>query len=113
MEKTWSLKKTRLEKSDIHRKKLACINLPKALVQLHPQGADSTIKRNCNLAAAAAAAAAANLPASRKGSIIYPKHSKLNKIKRQRNIKQMEEDGENSQDQTIEEEIGNPPEKDE
>ena len=111
MEKTWSFEKIGLEKSDIHRKKLACINLHKALVQLHPQGADSTIKRNCDLAAAAAAAA--NLPDSRKGGIIYPKHSKLNKIKRQRNVQQMEEDGKNSQDQTIEEEIGNPPKKEE
>ena len=92
MEKTWSFEKIGLEKSDIHRKKLACINLHKALVQLHPQGADSTIKRNCDLAAAAAA----NLPDSRKGGIIYPKHSKLNKIKK-RNMQQMKENGENPQ----------------
>ena len=39
------------------------------------------------------------------------KHSKLNKMKRQKNIQQMKENGKNSQDQTNEKEIGNPSEK--
>ena len=40
-----------------------------------------------------------------------PKHSKLNKVKRQRNIQQMKEHGKNPPDQTNEGEIGNLPEK--
>ena len=39
------------------------------------------------------------------------KHSKLNKIRKQRNILQMKEQGKNPQDQINEEEIGNIPEK--
>lgn len=39
------------------------------------------------------------------------KHSKLNKMKRQKNIQQMKENVKNSQDQTNEKEIGNPSEK--
>ena len=44
----------------------------------------------------------------RKGN---PKHSKLNKMRRQRNMQQMKEQGENTRDQTNEEEIGSLPEK--
>ena len=40
-----------------------------------------------------------------------PKHSKLNKMKRQRNMLQMEEQGKNPQHQTNEEEISNLPKK--
>ena len=39
------------------------------------------------------------------------KHSKLNKMRRQRNIQQMKEQGKNPPDQTNEEEIGSLPEK--
>ena len=44
----------------------------------------------------------------RKGDL---KHSKLNKMRRQRNTQQMKEQGKNPPDQTTEEEIGDPPEK--
>ena len=40
-----------------------------------------------------------------------PKHSKLSKMRRQRNTKQMKEQGKNPPDQTNEEEIGSLPEK--
>ena len=40
-----------------------------------------------------------------------PKHSKLRKMRRQRNTQQMKEQGENPPDQTNEEEIGSLPEK--
>ena len=40
-----------------------------------------------------------------------PKHSKLSKKRRQRNTKQMKEQGKNLQDQINEDEIGNLPEK--
>ena len=40
-----------------------------------------------------------------------PKHSKLNKMKRQRNMQQMKEHGKNPPDQTNEGEIGDLPEK--
>ena len=40
-----------------------------------------------------------------------PKHSKLNKMRRQRNMQQMTEQGKNPPDQTNEEEIGSLPEK--
>ena len=40
-----------------------------------------------------------------------PKHSKLSKMRRQRNKKQMKEQGKNPPDQTNEEEIGSLPEK--
>ena len=40
-----------------------------------------------------------------------PKHSKLNKMRRQRNMQQMKERGKNPPDQTNEEEIGSLPEK--
>ena len=40
-----------------------------------------------------------------------PKHSKLSKIKRERNTQQMKEQGKNLPDQTNEEEIGSLPEK--
>ena len=41
-----------------------------------------------------------------------PKHSKLSKMRRQRNMQQMKEQGKNPPDQTNEEEIGSLPEKD-
>ena len=40
-----------------------------------------------------------------------PKHSKLNKMRRQRNTQQMKEQSKNPPDQTNDEEIGNLPEK--
>ena len=40
-----------------------------------------------------------------------PKHSKINKMRRQRNMQQMKEQGKNAPDQTNEEEIGSLPEK--
>ena len=40
-----------------------------------------------------------------------PKHSKLSKMRRQRNTQQMKEQGKNPPDQTNEEEIGSLPEK--
>ena len=40
-----------------------------------------------------------------------PKHSKLSKMRRQRNTQQMKEQGKNTPDQRYEEEIGNVPEK--
>ena len=40
-----------------------------------------------------------------------PKHSKLSKMRRQRNTQQMKEQGKNPADQTNEEEIGSLPEK--
>ena len=40
-----------------------------------------------------------------------PKHSKLNKMRRQRNMQQMKEQGNKPPDQTNEEEIGSLPEK--
>ena len=40
-----------------------------------------------------------------------PKYSKLKKMKRERNIQQLEEHGKNPQDQTNEEEIDSLPEK--
>ena len=40
-----------------------------------------------------------------------PKHSKLNKMRRQRNMQQMKEQGKNTPDLTNEEEIGSLPEK--
>ena len=40
-----------------------------------------------------------------------PKHSKLSKMRRQRNMQQMKEQGKNSSDQTNEEEIGSLSEK--
>ena len=40
-----------------------------------------------------------------------PKHSKLSKIRRQRNMQQMKEQGKNPSDQTNEEEIDSLPEK--
>ena len=40
-----------------------------------------------------------------------PKHSKLNKMRRQRNMQQMKEQGKNSPDQTNKEEIGSLPKK--
>ena len=42
----------------------------------------------------------------------HPKHSNLNKMKRQRNIQQVKEHDKCPQNQTKEEEIGNLPEKD-
>ena len=45
-------------------------------------------------------------PAERK-----PKHSKLIKMRRQRNTQQMKKQGKNPPDQTSEEEIGSLPEK--
>ena len=56
-------------------------NLDKPLVQLHPQGADSTIKRNHKL----------------QDCKRHPKHSNLNKMKRQRNIQQVKEQIKNHQ----------------
>ena len=41
----------------------------------------------------------------------HPKHSNLNKMKRQRNIQQVKEHDKCSANQTKEEEIGGPPEK--
>ena len=58
-------------------------NPDKLLIQPHPQGADTTIKRSHNL------------PACRKGTPI----SNLNKIKRQRNTQQVEEHGKNPPNQ--------------
>ena len=40
-----------------------------------------------------------------------PKHSKLSKMRRQRNTQQIKEQGKNPPDQTTEEEIGSLPEK--
>ena len=40
-----------------------------------------------------------------------PKHSKLSKMRRQRNTQQMKQQGKNAPDQTNEEEIGSLPEK--
>ena len=40
-----------------------------------------------------------------------PKHSKLSKMRRQRNTQQMKEQGKNPPDQTNEEQIGSLPEK--
>ena len=40
-----------------------------------------------------------------------PKHSKVSKMRRQRNTQQMKEQGKNPPDQTNEEEIGSLPEK--
>ena len=40
-----------------------------------------------------------------------PKHSELSKMRRQRNMQQMKEQGKNPPDQTNEEEIGSLPEK--
>ena len=51
-------------------------NFDKPLVQPHPEGTTSTIKRNHKF------------PAYRK---VTPKHSNLNKMKRQRNIQQVKE----------------------
>ena len=48
------------------------------------------------------------LAACKKGD---PKHSKLSKMRKQRNAQQMKEQGKNSPDQTNEEEIGSLPEK--
>ena len=42
---------------------------------------------------------------------MYPKHSNLNKMKRQRNIQQVKEHDKCPPNQTIEEEIGSLPEK--
>ena len=71
-------------------------NLHYALVQPHSWRADITIKRNYDL------------PACRKDT---PKHSKLNKMKRQRNMQQVKEQGKNPPDQTSEEKIRSLPEK--
>ena len=72
--------------------------LDKPLVQPHPQGGTFTIKRNHKL------------PEYRiqKG---HPKHSNLNKMKRQRNIQQVKEHDKGPQNQTKEEEIQSLPEK--
>ena len=40
-----------------------------------------------------------------------PKHSKISKMRRQKNTQQMKEQGKNTPDLTNEEEIGNLPEK--
>ena len=40
-----------------------------------------------------------------------PKHSKISKMRRQKNTQQMKEQGQNTPDLTNEEEIGNLPEK--
>ena len=61
-------------------------NLDKLLVQPHPQGSGSTIKRNHKL------------PAYRKG---WNKHSNLNKMKKQKNIQQVKEHDKSSLNQTI------------
>ena len=71
-------------------------NLDKLLVQPHPQGSGSTIKRNHKL------------PAYRKG---WNKHSNLNKMKRQKNIQQVKEHDKCPPNQTKEEAIGTLPEK--
>ena len=63
--------------------------------QSHPLGADSTNTKSDHLLAC------------RKETL----NSKLNKMKRQRNMQQMKGHGENPQGQTNEEEIGNLPEK--
>ena len=62
------------------------------------EGKDSTIKRNYD----------PPQPRMRKGD---PKHSKLNKMKRQSGMQQMEENDKNPQDQTNEEEISSLPKK--
>ena len=62
----------------------------KALAQIHPWGADTTIKRNYDF------------PACRQET---PNTVNVKKKKRHRNMQQMKEQGENTQDQTNEEEI--------
>ena len=71
-------------------------NFDKPLVQPHPEGTTSTIKRNHKF------------PAYRK---VTPKHSNLNKMKRQRNIQQVKEHDKCPPSQTKEEEIGSLPQK--
>ena len=61
------------------------------------EGKDSTIKRNYD-----------PRPCMQKGD---HKHSKLKKMKRQRDMQQMEENGKNPQHQTNEKEISNLPKK--
>ena len=71
-------------------------NLNKPLVQPHPQGGTSTVRKEPQ------------------ASIIqkgHPIHSNLNKMKRQRNIQQVKEHDKCPPNQTIEEEIGSLPEK--
>ena len=71
-------------------------SLHKPLNQPHPLGADSKNKGNYETLAC-------------KKEI--PNHSKLNKMRRQRNMQQMKEQDKNPPDQTNEEEIGSLPEK--
>ena len=71
-------------------------NLHKPLDQLHPLGADTKSKRNYN-------------PTACKNG--DSKHSKSDKIRRDRTMSQMKEQSKNPQDQIKEEEIGNLPEK--
>ena len=68
----------------------------KPLVQPHPQGPSSTIKKNHKL------------QGYRKDT---PKHRNLNKMKRQRNIQQVKEQDKCTPNQTKEEEIWSLPEK--
>ena len=68
-------------------------DLDKPLVQPYPQGGTSTIKRIHKLSI-------------QKG---HPKHSNLNKMKRQRNIQQVKEHDKSPPNQTKEEEIENLP----
>ena len=70
-------------------------NLDNPLVQSHPQGAGSTIKRNHEL------------PAYRKGT----PNSNLNKMKWQKNIQQVKKHDKCPPNQTKEEAIGSLPEK--
>ena len=79
-----------------HRRKLPQPgNLDKPLVQPHPHGGTSSMKRTQTF----------NI---QKG---HPKHSNLNKMKRQRNIQQVKEHDKCPPNQTKEEQTGSLPEK--